>query len=50
MLLINFDITCKRDKDEKGDTYSTHGEKRNAYKILSGKPDGTKQQGRPRHR
>jgi hypothetical protein len=29
---------------------STHGEKRNAYGVLVGKPEGKKPLGRPRHR
>jgi hypothetical protein len=30
--------------------YSTNGEKRNAYSILVGKPEGEKPLGRPRRR
>jgi hypothetical protein len=30
--------------------YSTHGEKRNAYRILVGRPEGKTPLGRPRHR
>jgi hypothetical protein len=33
-----------------GRTCSTNGEKRNAYKILVGKPEGKRPLGRPRHR
>jgi hypothetical protein len=33
-----------------GRTCSTHGEIRNAYKILVGKPEGKKPFGRPTHR
>jgi hypothetical protein len=29
---------------------NTHGEKRNAYKILVGKPEGKRPLGRPKHR
>jgi hypothetical protein len=29
---------------------STNGEKRNAYRILVGKPEGKRPLGRPRHR
>jgi hypothetical protein len=33
-----------------GRACSTNGEKRNAYKILVGKPEGIRPIGRPRHR
>jgi hypothetical protein len=33
-----------------GRACSTHGEERNAYRILVGKPDGKKSLGRPRRR
>jgi hypothetical protein len=33
-----------------GGAYSVHGEVRNAYKILIGKPKGKRPFGRPRHR
>jgi hypothetical protein len=33
-----------------GSVYSTNGEKRNAYKILVGKPEGKRPLGRPRRR
>jgi hypothetical protein len=33
-----------------GRACSTNGEKRNAYKILVGKPEGKISLGRPRHR
>jgi hypothetical protein len=33
-----------------GRTYSTNGGKRNAYKILVGKPEGNRPQARPRCR
>jgi hypothetical protein len=29
-----------------GRAYSTHGEKRNAYRVLIGKPEGTRPPGR----
>jgi hypothetical protein len=33
-----------------GRTCSTHGEKRNVYRILVGKPEGKRPLGRPRRR
>jgi hypothetical protein len=33
-----------------GRVCSTHGEKRNAYRILVGKPEGKRPLGRPRRR
>jgi hypothetical protein len=33
-----------------GRACSTNGEKRNAYRILMGKPEGKRSLGRPRHR
>jgi hypothetical protein len=33
-----------------GRAFSTNGEKRNAYRILVGKPEGKRQLGRPRCR
>jgi hypothetical protein len=33
-----------------GRACSTNGEKRNAYRILVGKPEGKRPLGRPRHR
>jgi hypothetical protein len=33
-----------------GGACSTHGEKRNAYRILVGKPEGKRPVGRPRRR
>jgi hypothetical protein len=33
-----------------GRAYSTHGEKKNAYKISVGKPEGKRPVGRPRRR
>jgi hypothetical protein len=37
-------------EDEIGRACSTNGEKRNAYRLLVGKPEGKRPQGRPRHR
>jgi hypothetical protein len=36
-------------EDEMGRACSTHKEKRNAYLVLVGKPEGEKLLGRPRH-
>jgi hypothetical protein len=33
-----------------GGPYSTNGEKRHAYRLLVGKPEGKRQLGRPRRR
>jgi hypothetical protein len=33
-----------------GGAYSPNGEKRNAYRLLVGKPEGKTPLGRPRHR
>jgi hypothetical protein len=38
------------DDDEMGRACSTNGEKRNAYRILVGKPEGKRPLGRPRRR
>jgi hypothetical protein len=37
-------------EDEMGRACSTNREKRNAYRILVGKPEGKRPLGRPRHR
>jgi hypothetical protein len=37
-------------EDEMGGECSTNGEKRNAYRILVGKPEGNRPLGRPRRR
>jgi hypothetical protein len=37
-------------EDEMGREYSMNGEKRNAYKILVGKPEGKRPLGRPKCR
>jgi hypothetical protein len=37
-------------EDEMGRACSTNGGKRNAYRILVGKPEGRRPLGRPRHR
>ena len=37
-------------KNEMGGARSTYGERRDAYKILVGKPEGQKTPGRPRRR
>ena len=33
-----------------GRARNTHGERRSAYRVLEGKPEGKRQLGRPRHR
>jgi hypothetical protein len=38
------------EEDEMGGTYSTNGQKINAYKLLIGKPERKRPQGRPRRR
>jgi hypothetical protein len=37
-------------EEEMGRTGSIHGENRNAYRTLVGKPEGKRPLGRPRHR
>jgi hypothetical protein len=37
-------------EDEVGGACSSNGEKRNAYRLLVGKPEGKRPVGRPRHR
>jgi hypothetical protein len=37
-------------EDEMGGPCSTNGKKRNAYRLLVGKPEGKRSLGRPRHR
>jgi hypothetical protein len=38
------------EEDEMGGPCSTNGEKRNAYRLLVGKPEGKRSVGRPRRR
>jgi hypothetical protein len=38
------------EEDEMGGPCSTNGEKRNAYRLLVGKPEGKRPLGRPRRR
>jgi hypothetical protein len=38
------------EEDEMGGSSSTNGEKRNAYRLLVGKPEGKRPLGRPRRR
>jgi hypothetical protein len=40
----------KYEEDEMGGPCSTNGEKRNAYRVLVGKPEGKRPLGRPRRR
>jgi hypothetical protein len=37
-------------ENDVGRAYSMHGEMRNAYEVLLGKPEGKRPHGRPRHR
>jgi hypothetical protein len=46
MLLQNYQVK----KDETDRTWSTHGEKRNAYRFLVGRPEGKRPIGTPTHR
>jgi hypothetical protein len=39
-----------RTRTDMGTAFSTHEEKRNAYRILVGKPEGKRPLGRSRHR
>jgi hypothetical protein len=43
-------FTLKVKEDEAGGACSSNGEKRNAYRLLVGKPEGKKRLGRPRRR
>jgi hypothetical protein len=43
-------ITCGVFKNEMGRVCSTNGEKRNAYRILVGMPEGKRPLGKPRRR
>jgi hypothetical protein len=43
---INDEVT----DDDMGRACNTHGEKRNEYRLLVGKPEGKRPLGRPRHR
>jgi hypothetical protein len=46
LLILNDQVK----EDEMGRACSTNGEKRNAYRILVGNPEGKRPLGRPRHR
>jgi hypothetical protein len=48
MLFSNHNSNDQVNEDEMGMTCSTNGEKRNAYGILVGKPEGKRPLGRPR--
>jgi hypothetical protein len=43
-------INNQVEEDEMGGPYSTNGEKRNAYRLFVGKPEGKRPLGRPRCR
>jgi hypothetical protein len=44
------DLSNEGEEDEMGGACSTNGEKRNAYRLLVGKPEGRRLLGRPRRR
>jgi hypothetical protein len=46
--LVNICSNNEGEEDEIGRACSTNGEKRNAYKLLVGKPEGRRPLGRPR--
>jgi hypothetical protein len=43
-------IPNEGEEDEMGEACSTNGEKRNAYRLLVGKPEGRRPLGRPRRK
>jgi hypothetical protein len=45
-----YNYNDQANEEEKNRACSAHGEKRNAYRILVGKPEGKERIGRPRHR
>jgi hypothetical protein len=47
---VNYNLNEQVKVDETSRAYRTNGEKRNAYRILVGKPVGTRPLGRPRRR
>jgi hypothetical protein len=49
-LLGKHNLNEQLKEDEMGRACSTSGEKRNAYRILVGKPEAKRPLGRPRHR
>jgi hypothetical protein len=51
--MLKISLTCslyRVKEDEMGSACSTNGEKRNAYRILMGNPEGKRPLGRPRRR
>jgi hypothetical protein len=48
-LFAKYNLNHEVKEDEMGRACSTNGEKRNAYTILVGKPEGKSPLGRPRH-
>jgi hypothetical protein len=49
-LITKFYSGNQIEKNEMGGAYSTYGEKRTAYRILVGRPEGRRPLGRPRCR
>jgi hypothetical protein len=49
-VLIKHNQNDQVKEDEMGRAYSTTGEKRNAYRVLLGKPEGKRPLERPRQR
>jgi hypothetical protein len=49
-LFTKYNYNYHVEEDEMGRACSTNGEKKHAYRILVGKPEGKRPLGRPRHR
>jgi hypothetical protein len=50
VFFVKFNLNNYVEEDELGGACSTNGEKRNAYRLLVGKPEGKRPLGRPRRR